>query len=53
MQLSWTTRCPICGIDVTQVGWTAPRCEHELSFVDDVPVARVLEDVRGVLASTR
>ncbi|WKK71008.1 glycosyltransferase family 9 protein [Rathayibacter oskolensis] len=53
VQLSWTTRCPVCGIDVTQVGWTAPRCEHELSFVDDVPVDRVLEDVRGVLAATR
>ncbi|ROQ54507.1 ADP-heptose:LPS heptosyltransferase [Rathayibacter sp. PhB152] len=53
LQLSWTTRCPVCGVDVTQVGWTAERCEHELSFVDDVPVARVLEDVRGVLASTR
>ncbi|SMH47175.1 ADP-heptose:LPS heptosyltransferase [Rathayibacter oskolensis] len=53
VQLSWTTRCPVCGIDATQVGWTAPRCEHELSFVDDVRVDRVLEDVRGVLASTR
>lgn len=53
VQLSWTTRCPVCGIDVTQVGWTAPRCEHELTFVDDVRVDRVLDDVRGVLASTR
>ncbi|PPF15909.1 glycosyltransferase family 9 protein [Rathayibacter rathayi] len=53
VQLSWTTSCPVCGRDATQVGWTAPRCEHEVTFVDDVRVSAVLEDVRAVLASTR
>ncbi|AZZ54686.1 glycosyltransferase family 9 protein [Rathayibacter iranicus] len=53
VQLSWTTRCPVCGRDATQVGWTAPRCEHETTFVADVRVEAVLEDVRAVLAATR
>ncbi|WP_238439415.1 glycosyltransferase family 9 protein [Microbacterium sp. JZ31] len=49
VQLSWTTHCPVCGRDATQVGWTAPRCEHDISFVDDVPVAAVYDDVRALL----
>lgn len=46
VQISWTTRCPVCGRDCTQVGWTAERCEHDVSFVADVPVAPVLQDAR-------
>ncbi|WP_336660717.1 glycosyltransferase family 9 protein [Leucobacter sp. USHLN153] len=49
VQLSWTTRCPVCGRDVTQVGWTAERCEHELSFVTDVTVDAVLADALALL----
>lgn len=52
VQLSWTTRCPVCGRDATQVGWTAERCEHDVSFVDDVPAASVWEDVAGLTATT-
>lgn len=52
-QLSWTTHCPVCGRDATQVGWTAPRCEHDITFVADVRVEPVLDDVRAVLAATR
>jgi hypothetical protein len=40
----------VCGRDCTQVGWTAPRCEHDVSFVADVPVEPVLADVRALLA---
>ncbi|QHC55107.1 glycosyltransferase family 9 protein [Rathayibacter tanaceti] len=53
VQVSWTTHCPVCGVDATQVGWTAPRCEHDVTFVGDVRVSTVLDDVRAVLASTR
>lgn len=53
VQLSWTTHCPVCGRDATQVGWTAPRCEHDITFVADVRVEPVLDDVRAVLAATR
>jgi ADP-heptose:LPS heptosyltransferase len=50
IRLGRTTRCPVCGRDATQVGWTAERCEHDPSYVADVPVEDVLEDVRALLA---
>jgi ADP-heptose:LPS heptosyltransferase len=49
VQLSWTTHCPVCGRDCTQVGWTAPRCEHDVSFVQDVPADAVYDDVVSLL----
>ncbi|MGT2425005.1 glycosyltransferase family 9 protein [Amnibacterium kyonggiense] len=49
IRLGRITRCPVCGRDATQVGWTAERCEHDPSFVADVPVEDVLEDVRALL----
>jgi len=52
VQLSWTTRCPVCGRDVTQVGWTAERCEHDDSFVTDVTVDAVYEDAAALAAVT-
>lgn len=52
VQLSWTTHCPVCGRDATQVGWTAPRCEHEVSFVTDVPVQAVYEDILSLTEVT-
>lgn len=48
---SWVTACPSCGIDVTQVGWTAPRCPHDDSLVADVAVRDVYEDVRSLAAT--
>jgi hypothetical protein len=48
---SWVTTCPSCGIDVTQVGWTAPRCVHNDSIVAGVPVRDVYEDVRSLMAT--
>jgi len=50
VQLSWTTRCPTCGLDCTQVGWTAERCEHDDSFVADVDPDAVHADVTALLA---
>lgn len=49
VQQSWTTHCPVCGRDATQVGWTAERCEHELSFIADVAVDPVHADVVALL----
>jgi ADP-heptose:LPS heptosyltransferase len=51
VQLAWTTHCPICGRDVTQVGWTAERCEHDVSHVDGVSAEAVYADVRDLIAS--
>ncbi len=48
---SWVTTCPTCGIDVTQVGWTAPRCEHDDSVVAGIGVAEVYEDVLSLTAT--
>jgi ADP-heptose:LPS heptosyltransferase len=47
--LGWTTHCPVCGADVTQVGWKAERCEHDPSFVTDVEVPDALEEVLDLL----
>lgn len=48
---SWVTTCPTCGIDVTQVGWTAPRCAHNDSVVAGISVRDVYEDVRSLAAT--
>ena len=50
VQLGWTTKCPVCGVDCTQVGWTAERCPHDDSFVAGVPVEAVLADACALLA---
>lgn len=49
VQISWTTRCPVCGADCTPERVAAWRCEHDVSFVGDVPVEAVLADVRELL----
>lgn len=52
VHLSFVTRCPVCGIDVTQVGWTAERCAHDPSYVDEVAPEAVLADVADLLRTT-
>jgi ADP-heptose:LPS heptosyltransferase len=50
IHLGWTTRCGVCGVDVTQVGWTAPRCPHDESTVEAVAPEAVYEDVLQLTA---
>jgi len=50
VQISWLTHCPECGADVTQVGWTAPRCAHDSSLVAGVRPENVYSDVRLLTA---
>jgi len=50
VHISWRTTCPVCGADQTQTGWTAPRCEHDVSFVADVESDAVLADAEELLA---
>jgi ADP-heptose:LPS heptosyltransferase len=52
VHLSFTVRCPVCGADVTQVGWSAERCEHDVSLVDEVDVAPVLADALELMATS-
>lgn len=49
--VSWVTRCPECGADVTQVGWTAQRCEHDPSFLTEIGVDEVYADVVSLIGS--
>lgn len=46
VHLSWVTRCPECGADITQVGWTAARCAHDSSLLAGISAADVYRDVR-------
>ncbi|MFC4148843.1 glycosyltransferase family 9 protein [Micromonospora mangrovi] len=51
---SWTTHCPVCGVDCTP-GIYPHRpgdgdCPHRDSFVTDVPVVEVVEAARELLA---
>lgn len=50
VQLSWVTRCPDCGADLTQVGWTAARCVHEPSLLGSISPDVVYADVRQFTA---
>ncbi|WP_210508618.1 glycosyltransferase family 9 protein [Naasia sp. SYSU D00057] len=49
VHLDWRSTCPVCGIDVTQVGWTAERCEHDPSFLTSIEVDAVWDDVEDLL----
>ncbi|MBF6327822.1 glycosyltransferase family 9 protein [Nocardia transvalensis] len=45
--ISWTTHCPVCGADCTDE--TAPRCEHDDSFVATVTLEDMLAEVDDLL----
>ena len=49
IHLDWRTTCPVCGIDVSQVGWTAERCEHDPSFLTAIDVDPVWADLEDFL----
>lgn len=48
VELSWTTSCPVCGIEVTSP--TGRRCPHDVSFVGDVSTAAIAADVSELMA---
>ncbi|TMR98717.1 glycosyltransferase family 9 protein [Nonomuraea basaltis] len=48
--ISWTTMCPACGASGVNVH--AERCAHDLSWVADVSVGMVMEQVRDLLTSS-
>ena len=52
VHFSWVTHCPVCGVDVTQVGWTAERCEHDDSIVAAVQPGAVYADVAELRATS-
>lgn len=52
VHMAWVTNCPVCGQDVTQVGWTAERCEHDDSLVAAVQPDDVYADARELMATS-
>ena len=48
VHLGWTTHCPVCGADCTQVSG-AERCEHDESFVAGVQWGEVYESTLELL----
>ncbi|QTG81176.1 glycosyltransferase family 9 protein [Arthrobacter crystallopoietes] len=52
VHMSWMTHCPVCGSDVTQVGWTAERCEHEFPLTEQIRPEDVYSDVRQLRATS-
>jgi ADP-heptose:LPS heptosyltransferase len=52
--LSWTVHCPECGADCSTVGHPhrpGDGCAHRPSFLAQIPVAEVCEEVSDLLAS--
>lgn len=52
VHMSWVTRCPRCGSEVTQVGWTAPHCGHDDTLIRGIAVADVVQDVLDLTATS-
>ena len=50
VQVSWMTQCPVCGADLTQVGWTAERCPHDVPLISGIRPETVYADVRSLMA---
>jgi len=54
--LSWVVHCPICGTDTSTAGFPhrpGDGCAHRPSFLDQIPVVEVLEEVLDLLDRTR
>jgi ADP-heptose:LPS heptosyltransferase len=53
--VSWTIHCPECGADCTRDIYPArvggSVCRHPVSFVDDIPVAEVVDEALDLLAA--
>lgn len=50
VRIGWTTRCPTCGLDCTAED--SVRCEHDASYVQDVAVDDVWDDVECLMATS-
>jgi ADP-heptose:LPS heptosyltransferase len=53
--LSWTVHCPICGTDTSTAGFphrSGDGCAHRPSFLDQIPIAEVLEEALDLLDRT-
>jgi ADP-heptose:LPS heptosyltransferase len=50
---SWTIHCPLCGVDCTRDIYPdrggGSGCDHQVSFVDDIPIAEVVHESLDLL----
>ncbi|GAA0560190.1 glycosyltransferase family 9 protein [Chitinophaga japonensis] len=46
--ISWTTRCPLCGLEASRLKSGISECRHHASFVADVSVDDVLQAVQDL-----
>jgi ADP-heptose:LPS heptosyltransferase len=54
--MSWTVHCPVCGTDTSTAGFPhrpGDGCAHRPSFLDQIPVVEVLEEVFDLIDRTR
>jgi ADP-heptose:LPS heptosyltransferase len=54
--LSWVVRCPVCGTDTSTAGFPhrpGDGCAHRPSFLDQIPVAEVLDEALDLLDRAR
>jgi ADP-heptose:LPS heptosyltransferase len=53
--LSWTIHCPVCGTDTSTAGFPhrpGEGCAHRPSFLDQIPVVEVLNEVLDLLSDS-
>jgi ADP-heptose:LPS heptosyltransferase len=53
--LSWTVHCPVCGTDTSTAGFPhrpGDGCAHRPSFLDQIPVVEVLDEVLDLVNRT-
>jgi ADP-heptose:LPS heptosyltransferase len=54
--ISWTVHCPVCGTDTSTAGFPhrpGDGCAHRPSFLGQIPVLEVLEEVFDLIDRTR
>jgi ADP-heptose:LPS heptosyltransferase len=47
--ISWTTRCPVCGLECARLDTVSNGCRHEVSFVASVSVEEVRASVTELM----
>jgi len=49
--ISWTTQCPLCGLETQKMKTSITECNHNASFVADVTVEEVIQSVQELLSN--
>jgi ADP-heptose:LPS heptosyltransferase len=49
--ISWTTKCPLCGLETKKLKSTITGCKHNTSFTADISVEEVIQSVQELLGN--